>query len=176
VRHDSHHANISLQGQEPCSSGAEIDFLTAIQTWRVAWVSLHGTSPYAMLILRCIRPGLHTWAGKPRSGARSAERRSCEGDARRPSSPRPGASFRSWVRTTRRAGYPTAAAFASDMCRSAAGQLTVFLKFCRGKNLIRFLLHKVWRGFAYHYNGKGYARNHYDTNMAGAYRRFSRAP
>lgn len=73
-------------------------------------------------------------------------------------------------------GYATAAAFAADMCRSTVGQLTVFLKFCRGKNLIRFLINKDWRGFAYHYNGEGYARNHYDTNMAGAYRRFSGAP
>jgi hypothetical protein len=73
-------------------------------------------------------------------------------------------------------GYATAAAFASDVCRSTAGQLSVFLKYCRGKNLIRFLVNKDWASFAHHYNGPSYARNHYDAQMAGAYRRFSSAP
>jgi hypothetical protein len=73
-------------------------------------------------------------------------------------------------------GYPTALAFANDMCRSTLGQLTVFLKFCRGKNIVRYLAAKDWAGFAYHYNGADYARNNYDTKMAAAYRRFSSAP
>jgi hypothetical protein len=59
------------------------------------------------------------------------------------------------------------------MCTSTRGQLAVFLKFCRGKNLIRFLVHKDWAGFAAHYNGPSYAQNHYDTMMAGAHHRFS---
>jgi len=73
-------------------------------------------------------------------------------------------------------GYPTALAFANDMCRSTLGQLTVFLRFCRGKNVVRYLASKDWARFAYHYNGADYARNHYDTKMAAAYRRFSSAP
>ena len=70
-------------------------------------------------------------------------------------------------------GYATAAAFANDMCASTRGQLAVFLKYCRGRNLIRYLVNKDWAAFASHYNGPSYAENHYDTNMAAAYRRFS---
>jgi len=62
------------------------------------------------------------------------------------------------------------------MCRSTAGQLAVFLRFCRGKNIVRYLASKDWARFAYYYNGADYARNAYDTKMAAAYRRFSSAP
>ena len=47
-------------------------------------------------------------------------------------------------------GYPSAAALANEACRSTLGQLSLFLKYCRGKNVIRFLANKDWAGFVYH--------------------------
>jgi hypothetical protein len=71
----------------------------------------------------------------------------------------------------RSCGFATASDFAQSLSLSAANQLEAFLEFCKSKHAARYLKSKDWAGFALHYNGPDYARNHYDTNLAAAYRR-----
>lgn len=75
----------------------------------------------------------------------------------------------------RACGFATANDFAQSMCRSAANQLDAFLEFCKSIGAARYLANKDWAGFANRYNGPDYRVNHYDTNLAAAYRRFGGA-
>ena len=68
-------------------------------------------------------------------------------------------------------GYPTLQAFISDMFAGEAGHLRAFVGYVRHRGLADELARQDWAGFAYGYNGAGYAANHYDTKMAAAYRR-----
>jgi len=61
--------------------------------------------------------------------------------------------------------------FASDEFVSEANHLRHFAGFVRTNNLINFLKRHDWAGFANGYNGTGYQKNHYDTNIAAAYAR-----
>jgi hypothetical protein len=70
-------------------------------------------------------------------------------------------------------GFATANDFAQNQCRSAANQLDAFLEFCKNNGAVSFLKAKDWAGFARRYNGPDYAVNHYDTNLAAAYRRYA---
>lgn len=58
--------------------------------------------------------------------------------------------------------------------RSERDQLELFARFCRSRNLIRFIRAKDWEGFALRYNGNGYKKMNYHTKMAAAYRKYSR--
>jgi hypothetical protein len=66
-------------------------------------------------------------------------------------------------------GYSTIDAFISDMLCGSAGHMRAFLGFVRNKGLVTNLKNKDWAGFAYRYNGAGYAANNYDGKMAAAY-------
>lgn len=71
-------------------------------------------------------------------------------------------------------GYKSLQAFINDVSASAAGQLRAFVGYVKARGLADELQRLDWPGFAYGYNGTGYAANHYDTKMAAAYRRHAR--
>jgi hypothetical protein len=73
----------------------------------------------------------------------------------------------------RACGFATASAFAQSMSLSASNQLTAFLEFSRSVGAQNYLANRDWAAFASHYNGPDYRVNHYDTNLAAAYQRFS---
>lgn len=58
--------------------------------------------------------------------------------------------------------------------KGADGHLDMFVRYVIGRSLDDELQRLDWAGFAYGYNGPGYAQNRYDTKMAEAYKRFSR--
>lgn len=71
-------------------------------------------------------------------------------------------------------GYKSLQAFINAMYRSEADHLDSFVGYVLGRNLADELQRRDWAGFAYGYNGSGYAENEYDTKLAAAYRKFSR--
>ena len=70
-------------------------------------------------------------------------------------------------------GYKSLQAFVNDVMGSEAGQLRAFVGYVIGRGLADELQRLDWTGFAYGYNGSGYAANKYDQKMAAAYKRFS---
>lgn len=68
-------------------------------------------------------------------------------------------------------GASSLLAFVSDEFASEAKQLKHFEGYIRSSGLTNALRAHDWAAFANGYNGAGYARNHYDTNMAAAYAR-----
>lgn len=68
-------------------------------------------------------------------------------------------------------GYATLQAFVNDMFHSEAGHLRAFVGYVNGRHLDDELRRLDWPGFAFGYNGAGYAQNKYDTKMAAAYKR-----
>lgn len=69
------------------------------------------------------------------------------------------------------AGYTSAAMMFVSACASEANQLMQMVNFIKSSRIDQYLRSKNWVGFAAHYNGASYARNHYDTKLADAYRR-----
>lgn len=49
-------------------------------------------------------------------------------------------------------------------------QLALMVQFIRNKGLADEMRRKDWAGFAYGYNGSGFARNAYDKKLAAAYK------
>lgn len=72
------------------------------------------------------------------------------------------------------AGYRSLQAFINAMYRSEGDHLDSFVGYVLGRNLADELQRRDWPGFAYGYNGAGYAENKYDEKLAAAYRKFSR--
>lgn len=68
-------------------------------------------------------------------------------------------------------GYASLQAFVNDMIDSEAGHLRAFVGYVKARGLADELQRLDWPGFAYGYNGSGYAENRYDTKMASAYMR-----
>lgn len=69
-------------------------------------------------------------------------------------------------------GYPSLQAFINAQYTDA-GQLDAFVRFIKADaRLLNALRRKEWATFARIYNGKGYARNKYDTKLADADRHF----
>lgn len=68
-------------------------------------------------------------------------------------------------------GYRSLQAFINDVTGSAAGQLRAFVGFVKKKGLHAELKSLNWAGFAYGYNGSGYAANKYDKKMKAEYDR-----
>ncbi len=62
--------------------------------------------------------------------------------------------------------------FVALMSRSERDQLEMFARFCKARNLVRFIKKKDWAGFSLRYNGPGYAKIGYHTMMARAYNKF----
>jgi N-acetylmuramidase/LysM domain len=72
------------------------------------------------------------------------------------------------------AGFADVESFVAAMRHSEGRQLDAFVNFIRSDPAMhRALQQHDWAGFAYRYNGEGYAANQYDTRMAEAYRRFA---
>jgi N-acetylmuramidase len=61
--------------------------------------------------------------------------------------------------------------FVLDEFVSEANQLSHFAGFVRAAGLIHALTVHDWAAFARGYNGRGFEKNHYDTNLAAAYAR-----
>lgn len=72
-------------------------------------------------------------------------------------------------------GYGTATDMVAKMTAGGvATQIDMMLAEIRKKGLIDELQRQDWVGFAIRYNGPGYAKNQYDTKLAGAFRRWER--
>lgn len=67
-------------------------------------------------------------------------------------------------------GYSSLQAFVNDMM-TAAGQLRAFVGYVKTRGLADELQRLDWAGFAFGYNGAGYAANKYDQKLAKAYAR-----
>lgn len=75
----------------------------------------------------------------------------------------------------RTCGYPSLHAFINAMYRSEGDHLDAFVAYVLKRGLDDELQRQDWAGFARGFNGPGYAANRYDTKMASAYARFTRA-
>lgn len=69
-------------------------------------------------------------------------------------------------------GYTSLQEFINAMYHSEAKQLDAMVRFLKVNGLIDMLNRQDWSGFAYRYNGAGYARNSYDKKLAQAYSRY----
>lgn len=69
------------------------------------------------------------------------------------------------------AGFATLQAFINAMFAGEPEQLDAFVGFIKSQGLADELRELRWADFARRYNGADYARNSYDTKLAGAYRR-----
>ena len=70
-------------------------------------------------------------------------------------------------------GYPSLQAFMNAMYKDEASQLDAMIRYIQHKNLIDELNRHEWAKFAKVYNGSGYAKFHYDSNLAKAYKLFA---
>tara|TARA_R110000772_G_scaffold153261_1_gene264252 strand:+ start:20503 stop:21087 length:585 start_codon:yes stop_codon:yes gene_type:complete len=66
-------------------------------------------------------------------------------------------------------GFKSLQDFVNAMYKSEAGHLLAFVNFVKHRRLDDELRAKDWAGFAFGYNGRGYAANNYDGKMAAAY-------
>lgn len=64
-------------------------------------------------------------------------------------------------------------AFVAAQHEGADQQLALFVKFVSRPPYLPALRGKKWAAFAKAYNGPAYAKNHYDTKLAAAYKRWS---
>ena len=72
-------------------------------------------------------------------------------------------------------GYESLQAFVNAMYKDEASQLDAVCRFINKNGLIGALKRKDWASFAKGYNGKNYAINKYDTTLATAYAKWSKA-
>lgn len=70
-------------------------------------------------------------------------------------------------------GFESVELFVKAMVASSANQLDGFVAYIQSQNLDDELRRLDWKGFAYGYNGRDYAKNKYDEKMARAYADFS---
>jgi hypothetical protein len=70
-------------------------------------------------------------------------------------------------------GWGSVFSFVDDMYVSEYMHLKSFASFCKDNQLIKLINDHNWAGFAKRYNGDGYAKNHYDTKMDAAYRKYA---
>lgn len=69
-----------------------------------------------------------------------------------------------------RAGHGSVQAFVDGMKSGEGAQLKAFASFIQSDpKMLQALRDHDWAGFAYRYNGAGYAQNQYDTKIAQAY-------
>lgn len=69
-------------------------------------------------------------------------------------------------------GFESVGEFVDMMKSGIAGHLEIFVRSIKKRGLVDELQRKDWAGFARNYNGAGYRRFEYDTQMANAYRIF----
>jgi hypothetical protein len=70
-------------------------------------------------------------------------------------------------------GYTTLQEFINAMYHDEAGQLDAMIRFIKVNKLVNYLNQHQWAAFAAKYNGRSYAINHYDTNLADAHKMFA---
>jgi hypothetical protein len=72
-------------------------------------------------------------------------------------------------------GFASVDAYVNAMYESEGRQLDAFIGFVKSseQQLAAPLRERRWAIFAEHYNGPGYAENHYDSNLRAAYERFA---
>lgn len=68
-------------------------------------------------------------------------------------------------------GFATVQEFVEAMKVSEGAQLYAVARFCVSKGLQKHVRSRNWSGFAYGYNGSGYAKHGYHTKLANAYAR-----
>jgi hypothetical protein len=71
------------------------------------------------------------------------------------------------------AGYATVDAMVDAFVASESAQLAGMVSFIVKSNIAGDVASQNWVGYAQHYNGPDYAKNHYDTRLAAANQRFS---
>lgn len=71
-------------------------------------------------------------------------------------------------------GFEALADFRIAMDESEREQLIAFCNFVRARGLVDELQRHDWPGFAFGYNGAGYAANRYDEKLAAAYRKYAK--
>lgn len=69
-------------------------------------------------------------------------------------------------------GCRSVAEFVASMTENESRQLELFVRFISGNNWVKYLSNLDWKGFAYHYNGSGYAQNQYDQRLERAYKKY----
>lgn len=75
-----------------------------------------------------------------------------------------------------RCGHDTIQSFVNAMHRSAGDHLSAFVHFiATDEKLLRAIQRKDWAALARGYNGSGYKANRWDTKMAAAYAKWSKA-
>lgn len=74
------------------------------------------------------------------------------------------------------AGFADVEAMVAAMSQSEDAQLHGMAFFIRNEGIAEYLKIKDWKSFAYHYNGRNFQKNKYDTNLAHAYARFIMGP
>lgn len=72
------------------------------------------------------------------------------------------------------AGFSRLQDFINAMYRSEGDHLLAFCNYVKARRLDDELVRKDWAGFAFGYNGSGYAVNKYDKKLADAYKEFSK--
>ena len=70
-------------------------------------------------------------------------------------------------------GYDSATGMVEAFAKGAPDQIEGGIRFIRANDLVRLLKAKNFAGFARLYNGKNYAQNRYDVEIAQAYKRWS---
>lgn len=72
-------------------------------------------------------------------------------------------------------GFATAKAMVAFLTSNGiGGHLALMVKFLKARKLVGSIQDGDWAHVALRYNGKGYARNHYDTRLAGASKKWER--
>lgn len=71
-------------------------------------------------------------------------------------------------------GYDSVFDFVADMSTGYSAQLSALGAFLRANGLIAPLKARDWAAFALGYNGPGYAKNRYDTELRQAYEKCAR--
>jgi hypothetical protein len=72
-------------------------------------------------------------------------------------------------------GFVTVEDFYKAMQVSEAEQLLAFCNYVKGNAIDDELRAHNWAGFAFRYNGAEYKKNKYDTKLANAYKKYSKA-
>ena len=69
----------------------------------------------------------------------------------------------------RACGYDSVQDYVAAMQQSEVNHLTAFVAYLKAENLAKYLAAHDWATFAFHYNGKQYRQNRYDTKLADKY-------
>lgn len=75
----------------------------------------------------------------------------------------------------REVGFPTAGEMVDHLTKGGVpAHLDLMIRFLKARNLEGAIAAKQWSAVALHYNGSGYEKNHYDTRLEAADRKWQR--